>query len=98
MTWRSAAAMSGVLTWLTPDELAEFGAELAELLQKHVDRIGHPDRRPPGARPVRLFGIGFPVLELDPDDPDAVDRAEAIDDPERQENPDATSWIASDVP
>jgi predicted ArsR family transcriptional regulator len=64
--WRQAAAMSGVLTWLTPEELAEFGAELAELLQKRSDRIAHPDRRPPGARPVRLFGIGFPVLELDP--------------------------------
>ena len=66
--WRRAATMTGVLTWLTPEELAEFGEQLAALLSAHEDRIENPERRPDGARPVRLFGVGFPVLELDPSD------------------------------
>jgi DNA-binding transcriptional ArsR family regulator len=63
--WQHAATMTGVLTWMTPAELEEYGAALEELAAKHVDRIEHPERRPPDARPVRLFGVGFPVLELD---------------------------------
>jgi hypothetical protein len=63
--WRQAASMTGVLSWLTPDELAEFGAAFAAITEKYVDRIEHPEARPPGARPVRMFGVGYPVLELD---------------------------------
>ena len=65
--WREAASMSGVLTWLTPDELAEVGAAVSAVLERHTDRIEHPERRPDGARPVRLFSVGFPVFELDPE-------------------------------
>jgi hypothetical protein len=58
--------MTGLLTWTTPEELEEYGAALQALAEKYVDRIEHPDHRPADARPVRLFGVGFPVLELDP--------------------------------
>lgn len=64
--WRRAAFRSGVLTWMTPDELDELAETVSAVLQTHVDRLEHPERRPPEARPVRLFATGFPVLELDP--------------------------------
>ena len=63
--WRKAASMTGVLTWLTPDELADYNAQMQALAEKYVARIEHPERRPAEARPVRLFSVGFPVLELD---------------------------------
>ena len=63
--WRRAASMTGVLTWLTADELAEYNEAMQALAEKYIDRIEHPERRPAQARPVRLFSVGFPVLELD---------------------------------
>ncbi len=64
--WREAASMTGVLSWLTPAELEEYGAQMQALAEKFAERIEHPERRPAEARPVRLFSVAFPVLELDP--------------------------------
>jgi predicted ArsR family transcriptional regulator len=69
--WRRAAFHTGVLTWMTPDELDEVSDAVSALMQRYVERIDTPENRPAGARPVRLFSVGFPVLELDPDAEDA---------------------------
>ena len=42
--WQRAASMTGILTWLTPDEL-EYGAAVPALGEKYVERIEHADRR-----------------------------------------------------
>ena len=41
---------------LVDQEVQRLRAELAELLFRHVDRSGHPERRPDGARLVSLVG------------------------------------------
>jgi DNA-binding transcriptional ArsR family regulator len=61
--WREASGMTGALAWMTPDELQQFRADFEELALRHLDRVEHPELRPDGARPVRLFGIGFPLLD-----------------------------------
>ena len=64
--WRSAAFRTGVLTWMTADELDEMAGALSQLMQTFVDRIEDSERRPFGSTPVRLFTTGFPVFELAP--------------------------------
>jgi DNA-binding transcriptional ArsR family regulator len=66
--WREAAGMTGALAWMTPDELRQFGEEFDELALRHLDRVEHPELRPAGAQPVRLFGIGFPLLDAQVDE------------------------------
>jgi DNA-binding transcriptional ArsR family regulator len=61
--WRRAASMTGVLSWLTPDELAEFGEAFRGITEKYVQRIEDPAKRPAGALPVRMFGVGYPILD-----------------------------------
>ncbi len=68
--WRRTAFRTGVLTWMTAAELDELGAELSQLMQRFVDRIEDPTRRPEGSAPVRLFTTGFPVFDLAPNEDD----------------------------
>jgi DNA-binding transcriptional ArsR family regulator len=63
--WRDAASMTGAVAWMTPAELDGFGSEFAALVERYIDRIEHPELRPEGARPVRVFGVGFPLFGLD---------------------------------
>lgn len=53
--WQRAATMSGVTVWLTAEELEQLGAQLRELSNRYLDRSQQPERRPSGARPVRVF-------------------------------------------
>jgi len=70
--WRRAAFHTGVLTWLTPAELDEMSDAVSAVMQRYAERIDAPQTRPAGARPVRLFSVGFPVFELGPDTADAA--------------------------
>jgi hypothetical protein len=56
-----------------------------------------PATEPEPVDPGHDPGVDPPPDEETADQRDAVDRAEAIDEPARPEPPDAT-WIASDVP
>lgn len=65
-TWRDAAFSVDNTVYLTAAELQELQEELLEvtylrLVERYGDRIDDPDRRPRGARPVRVFGLGFPL-------------------------------------
>jgi hypothetical protein len=61
--WRKAALRAGAQTWLTVDELAELSRQIGELMSTYSDRLDHPELRPPGSRPVRLFAVGYPLAE-----------------------------------
>ena len=54
--WREASGLVQSQLWLTAEEARALRTELAELLFRHVDRCGHPERRPEGARLVSLVG------------------------------------------
>jgi DNA-binding transcriptional ArsR family regulator len=61
--WRAASAVIHSVTWLTVEELTGFNAQVAELLNRYVDRQD-PARRPAGARPVRLTAWGVPARPM----------------------------------
>ena len=54
--WREASGLVQSQLWLTAEEARTLRTELAELLFRHADRSGHPERRPDGARLVSLVG------------------------------------------
>jgi hypothetical protein len=54
--WREAAGLVQSQVWLTAEEASTLRTELSELLLRHADRSGHPERRPDGARLVSLVG------------------------------------------
>jgi hypothetical protein len=59
--WRRAALRAGSTTWLTDAEMAELGDAIAEVMLRFRDRLDDPAKRPKGARPVRLFAVGYPL-------------------------------------
>lgn len=58
--WQEAAAFGDSLVYLTVDELAGIRDALQALVDPYLDRIGHPERHPPGTRPVKFLHIAFP--------------------------------------
>ncbi|MEV6968987.1 helix-turn-helix domain-containing protein [Hamadaea sp. NPDC051192] len=59
--WRAAAFLNQSITWLTPEELDEIGAQIQDLLLRHLDRLADPELRPENARPVRMIAWGIPA-------------------------------------
>ena len=59
--WQEVARFEDTTLHVTPEELAELGAELDALLHRYDDRLEHPARRPADARPVRLIQVAFPL-------------------------------------
>ena len=58
--WQEAAVFGDSLLYLTVDELAGLRDALQALADPYLERIGRPDRRPPGTRPVKFLQIAFP--------------------------------------
>lgn len=52
------------LYYVTAAEAEELGAEIAHLLSRFGDRLDHPERRPPGALPIEVVRLGYPLLHL----------------------------------
>jgi DNA-binding transcriptional ArsR family regulator len=59
--WREAAFSSDSLGYLTAEELAEIGEEVAELFSRYRDRVRNKRLRPADARPVKLVAFGHPL-------------------------------------
>ncbi|HEX3958279.1 MAG TPA: hypothetical protein VHZ03_16910 [Trebonia sp.] len=60
--WRDAADDSEFVFYLTPDELKELNQELLAILRpRNRDRLTDPSRRPPGAVPVELLLLSYPI-------------------------------------
>jgi len=61
--WRDAALGSQSLLYMTLEELQAFEARYRKLLEEGgiVQRSDDPTRRPPGARPVKVLLLAFPV-------------------------------------
>lgn len=62
--WQDALSQGDYLSYLTVPEARQLDADLSELLGRYVDRVGHPERRPPGAMPIQILAIAFPLLHL----------------------------------
>jgi DNA-binding transcriptional ArsR family regulator len=59
--WRDAAFTSDSLGYLTAEELAEVGEEVAELFGRYRERVLNKELRPPGSQPTQLVAFGHPI-------------------------------------
>ncbi|HEY5353312.1 MAG TPA: helix-turn-helix domain-containing protein [Streptosporangiaceae bacterium] len=60
--WRDAAGSSESIIYLTAGELEELNQEvLALLLPRFRERLTDPARRPPGAVPVEILMLAYPI-------------------------------------
>jgi DNA-binding transcriptional ArsR family regulator len=67
--WRDAASDMEHVFYMTAGELAQFNAELADLLiPRYRERMTDPTQRPPGAVPVELLAFTYP-MQLPPSTP-----------------------------
>jgi DNA-binding transcriptional ArsR family regulator len=60
--WGDAATATQSASWLTVDELDEINTEIRTVLERYVDRITDPTKRPPGARLCEFVAWGAPLL------------------------------------
>jgi DNA-binding transcriptional ArsR family regulator len=60
--WADAATATQSATWLTAEELDEVNAEVRAVLERHLDRLSDPSRRPPGSRLCEFVAWGAPLL------------------------------------
>jgi predicted ArsR family transcriptional regulator len=66
--WQQAAFIGDRLLWVTADELAQIGRDLAAVVDRYFERQVKPELRPPGARLATYLHLGFPNVTL-PEDP-----------------------------
>jgi len=59
--WRDAAFVSDSIGYLTAEEMAELGEEIASLFLRYRDRVLNKDLRPAGAEPTQLIAFGHPI-------------------------------------
>jgi DNA-binding transcriptional ArsR family regulator len=59
--WRDAAFTSASLGYLTAEEMAELGEEIAILFGRYRDRVLNKELRPAGAEPTQLIAFGHPI-------------------------------------
>ncbi len=59
--WRTAAFTSHTISYLTAEEMAALGDEVAELYGRYRDRVLNKELRPAGAKPVKLVAFGHPI-------------------------------------
>ncbi len=58
--WGEAASFGDTLLYLDVEELAALRDALRALSEPYLERLQHPELRPPGARPVTFLQIAFP--------------------------------------
>jgi DNA-binding transcriptional ArsR family regulator len=62
--WQATLGQGEYLSYMTVPEARQLEAELRVLLNRHADRVGHPERRPAGAMPIEILAVAFPLLHL----------------------------------
>ena len=64
--WRHTGVLgqSEHISYMTPDEAREFGAELERVYRRFEERVDHPERRPEGAMPIEMLLFSYPLLHL----------------------------------
>ena len=62
--WQGALGESQSLRYLTLAEAAELQDQLRAVLDRFTERNDNPAARPPGAMPVEVLLLSYPVLHL----------------------------------
>lgn len=63
--WKRAVHFDDHILFATPEELTAITDVVLDAVRPFLARADHPDRRPPGARPVCLVHLGF-LYESEP--------------------------------
>jgi Helix-turn-helix domain len=58
--WQRAAWFGDWMLYVTADELTQLGEKTLALLDPYIERLAHPQLRPPGARLVSYLHLAFP--------------------------------------
>jgi DNA-binding transcriptional ArsR family regulator len=58
--WQHAAHFGDSMLYVTPEELIGLAAETQAMMDRFLDRLEHPELRPPGARRVSYLHLAFP--------------------------------------
>jgi Helix-turn-helix domain len=58
--WQHAAHFGDTMLYVTPEELNGLAAQTQAMLDRFLDRVEHPELRPPGARRVTYIHLAFP--------------------------------------
>jgi predicted ArsR family transcriptional regulator len=67
--WREAASESRYTFYMTAAELEQLEEQLSRILVGHLrERLTEPSTRPPGAVPVELLTLSYPIELPTPDD------------------------------
>ncbi|MGD9737039.1 MAG: helix-turn-helix domain-containing protein [Solirubrobacterales bacterium] len=64
--WADVSDIGDRVLYATPEELQELDARITALLDRFLDRLEDPGKRPAGARPVNLIQLVFPIAEEAP--------------------------------
>jgi predicted ArsR family transcriptional regulator len=59
--WKTAAQFGDTFLWLTREELARLGEQVAALLEPYDSRLTDESERPEGSRLVSWLNLAFPV-------------------------------------
>lgn len=59
--WAAVADIGDRVLYATPEELRELDEQITALLDAFLERLEDPAKRPPGARPVNLIQLVFPL-------------------------------------
>jgi DNA-binding transcriptional ArsR family regulator len=62
--WRDAAPFGDTFLYLTAAELADLDQQTRALTDRYLDRLSHPELRPPGARLVTYLHLAFPMMSI----------------------------------
>jgi predicted ArsR family transcriptional regulator len=61
--WANAATANDRMIAVTPAELEEIDRRVADILRPYMERVGHPEKQPEGARTAILVQLGFPMAD-----------------------------------
>jgi DNA-binding transcriptional ArsR family regulator len=61
--WAEVSDVGDRVLYATPAELRQLDEQISELLDRFLDRLEDPAKRPDGARPVNLIQLVFPLPE-----------------------------------
>jgi predicted ArsR family transcriptional regulator len=64
--WEEAAQARQTLRFLTVEETAQVQREIGAILDRYIGRLTDPSSRPPGAVPVEIGVIAYPLDDLVP--------------------------------
>jgi predicted ArsR family transcriptional regulator len=64
--WANAAIANDRMIAVTAAELEDIDRQVAEIVRPYMERVGHPEKQPEGARTAALVQLGFPLTDVDP--------------------------------